>query len=136
MSIYREKNRFHTAFATASETPRERGLVAPIEHPAAPLLGLDEAGAAEQPHVMRDGRLGEAHGRLDVAGAEPPLVAGDELAAGLAARPQQIQDLQTRRVAERLEDDHQLIGTFHTSINVELTKPSVKPPGGDFRRMG
>src|SRR5438552_18412334 len=75
---------------------------------------------------MRDGRLGQTDGPLDVAGAETALLPRDQVAAGLPARPQQIQDLQPRRIPQRLEDRNQLLSPFHTSITIELINSPVK----------
>ena len=65
---------------------------------------------------------------LDVAGAEPALLPRDELAARLPARTQQIQDLQPRRIPERLEDGDQ-IGPFHRSITIDVLSRLVKCQG-------
>src|SRR5689334_5121317 len=98
-----------------SGEPRDRGLVARIEDPAAALLGDHEPGAAQQAHVVRDGGLGEADRPLDVARAETLLVARDQVAAGLPLRLQQLEDLQPRRIAECLAggDEIELRRTRH-----------------------
>ena len=50
-------------------------------------------------------------GALDVAGAEAPLVARDQVAAGPSPGAQEVQDLQARRVAESLEDQNEVAGS-------------------------
>ena len=57
----------------------------------------------------------------------PALVPSDQVAAGAAPRPQQIEDLQAGRIAERLEHRGQVL-LFHTSMNIDMTMPRVKPP--------
>ena len=76
---------------------RKRGFVPAVEDPAAPLVRIDESGPAQQVHVVRDRGLGEADRALDVAGAEAPFLASDQVAAGLSAGPQEVQNLQARR---------------------------------------
>ena len=137
-----KKSRCHTAFATASETRASADFVAAIEDPAAPLVGLDEPGAAQQSHVVRRRRLGEADGRFDVARAETPLVDGHELAAGLPAGAQEVQDLQAGGIAEGLEGQNEIgrrggrapraacdreLAASHRSINIDISVGPVKP---------
>ena len=56
--------------------------------------------------MVRHRRLRQADRPLDVARAQPPLVAGDQVAAGPSPRLQQLEDLQPRRIAQRLAGGH------------------------------
>src|SRR5262245_6730137 len=103
--LLRQKNSISHGFRDGLRDTREGGLAASIEHPASPLLRLHEAGATEQPHVVRGRGLREADRGLDVAGAEAALVGRNEVAAGLPARAQEVQDLQARRVPQSPEDE-------------------------------
>lgn len=87
--------------------PRDRGVVAGVVNPSSALLGPHESGAPQERHVVGHGGLGESDLRLDVARAEPALIASDQIAAGAPFRLQEVEDLQARRIAERLahEDD-------------------------------
>src|SRR5712691_9132680 len=102
------------------------GLVPPVKHPAPSLLGDHEAGTPQEVHVMRNRRLREADCLLDVAGAQPALFPRDEVAAGLPASAQQLENLQTRRVSERLEDGYELFGPPHISITIDVSIFGVK----------
>src|SRR5262245_129892 len=84
--------------------PGDRGLVAGVVDPAAALLRLDEAGAAQEAHVVVHGGLRQPHGPLDVARAEAGLAARDQVAARAALRLQQLEDPEAGRVPERLAD--------------------------------
>src|SRR5439155_11308729 len=95
------------------------GFVPPVKHPAPSLLGVHEAGTPEQIHMMGDRRLREPDRLLDIAGAEPPLLARDELAAGFASSAQQLENLQPRRISERLENGNEIFGTLHRSTTVD-----------------
>src|SRR5258705_1739979 len=99
--------------------PREARLVPPVVHPAAPLLGLDQALTDQDRHVMRPRRLRQADGPLDVAGAQAPLGARDQAAARPAARLEQGHDLQAGRVPESLEGACQSGRSLHTSMNLD-----------------
>src|SRR5258706_5108079 len=93
----------------------EGGLVAAVMHPAPPLLRADEPRAAKKTDVVGDRRLGKADRPLDVAGAQGRLLARDSIATAHPARPQELQDLQPRRIPERLESQGQ-IHRRHRSI--------------------
>src|SRR5258708_5566777 len=112
---------------------RDRALVPPVVNPPAALLRLDEAGPAQQPHMVGHGRLRQLHFRLDVARAETGLGSPDELAARPAPGFQERKDLDASRVRQRFEHvRHRLKGSrllrfIHTSKIIELSGESVKP---------
>src|SRR5438445_4685536 len=126
MFRYMGANVFSDRLRDGLRAAREGGLVAAVMHPATPLLRADEPRATQKADVMRDRSLGEPDRPLDVAGAEARLLARDEVATAHPARPQQLQDLQPRRIPERLESQRQIHCLRHTSINLDISNLVVK----------
>src|ERR1700730_12548663 len=113
-------------FGHCLRQPREGGLIPPVKDPAPSLLGVREAGTPQEVHMVRNRGLREPDRLLDIAGAKPPLFARDEVAAGFAASAQQLENLQPRRISERLENGDEVFRALHRSITVDISIFAVK----------
>ena len=82
----------------------ERLLIAPVPHPETFFFRMDQAGFAQNRHVMRDGWLRELHLLLDVTGTHAFAFANGAAALLL----EQAQDLEASGIGNGLQGVNQL----------------------------